>query len=386
MLAYDRLMSGLGDLLALLHGADGSFQTIASRWRCWRHGERAHAAFMAEHARAGGVAAVRAAGPPQPPEHERQVRLWVAKPDRIREEHDGDGGHATLAVQAGSTWWSYSPLTGAMTNDGDERQQHGIGQMFRPLLDPARVMGLFDIEITGRGERAGRSVICAVWRPRALTEHDRFALHQLGSGAEAHAIEVDAERGVLLRTEARFAGEPMTVCEALAVTFDAELDPELFRFVAPGGEQPQTLQSLHRLHRGVALHGAAALVPFAVYALSDVPAGWRLTVSADPGSERPPVRAGVLLDYRSDDATAAVNVALGAASTEGAWRLDEAEEIQRGEQTLHIRRRTDTWPQAQLSTVLGSTAVMMSSDSLSADDLVELAARFVPASDAPPSL
>lgn len=112
--------------------------------------------------------------------------------------------------------------------------------MFRPLLNPAGVMGLFDIEITGRGERAGRGVICAVWRPRAMSRHDRFALHELGSGAQEHAMEIDAERGVPLRTEARFAGQPMAVCEALKVTFDAKLDPELFRFVAqmatsPGG-------------------------------------------------------------------------------------------------------------------------------------------------------
>ena len=88
-----------------------------------------------------------------------------------------------------------------MTNDGDEDHQHGIGQMFQALLDPARVVGLFDIEITGHGQRAGHPVICAVWRPRALTDHDDFALHQLGSGAQEHAIEVDAERGNVLREE-----------------------------------------------------------------------------------------------------------------------------------------------------------------------------------------
>ena len=326
-----------------------------------------------------------AEGPPRPPEHEEEVRLWVAKPDRIREEHDGDRGHATLAVQVGSTWWAYSPRMGAMTNAGDEHHQHGIGQMFQPLLEPARVMGLFDIEIIGRGERAGHGVICAVWRPRALIDHDRFALHQMGTGAEEHAIEVDAKRGVLLRLEARFAGEPMAICEALEVTFDAELDPELFRFAAPGGEQPQALDIPHRLHRGVALHEAAAMVPFGIYALSDVPAGWELTVSVRLGSERPPVRPGVYLSYRSKDATAAVNIGLSPANAHDESGLNEAEKIKRGDQTLHIRRRTDTWPQAQLSTLLGNTTVTMSSDNLSADDLVELAERLVAASDAPPS-
>ncbi|MEA2186790.1 MAG: hypothetical protein QOK16_1801 [Solirubrobacteraceae bacterium] len=387
VLAYPRVMSELGDLLELLHGAGGSFQTLASRWRCWRHDERAHAAFMAAHAGSGSVVSVYGEGPSQPPEHEEEVRLWVARPDRMREEHDDSTrGQATLAVQVGSTWWAYSPRMGAMTNDGDEHHQHGIGQMFQAHLDPARVMGLFDIEITGRGERAGHPVICATWRSRALTDHEQFALHQMGSGAQEHAIEVDADRGVLLRLEARFAGEPMAISQALDVTFDAKLDPALFRFVAPGGEQPQAAHSLHRFHTGVALHEAAAMVPFTVYALGHVPVGWELTVSVHLGSQRPPVPAAVHLNYRSDDATAAVNIGLGPAETHDGWRLDEAEEITRGDQTLRIRRRTDMWPQAQLSTVLGNTTVTMNSDNLSADDLIELADRLVPASDGPPSL
>ena len=48
---------------------------------------------------------------------------------------------------------------GATTNDGNEHHQHPVGQMFRPLLNPAGVIGLFDIEITGCGERAGRGVM-----------------------------------------------------------------------------------------------------------------------------------------------------------------------------------------------------------------------------------
>ena len=97
-------MSELGDLLELLHGADGRFGTLASRWRCWQHLSRFHAAFTAEHAGSTAVAGAYATGPPQPSEHEEQARLWVAKPDRIREEHDDVHGHATLAVAVGSTW------------------------------------------------------------------------------------------------------------------------------------------------------------------------------------------------------------------------------------------------------------------------------------------
>jgi hypothetical protein len=88
----------------------------------------------------------------------------------------------------------------------------------------------------------------------------------------------------------------------------------------------------------------------------------------------------------STRSSAAISRAPADEPTHDEWRLDEAEEIKRGDQARRIRWRTDTWPQAQLSTVIGETMVTMNSDNLSADDLVELAGRLVPASDAPPSV
>lgn len=43
-------------------------------------------------------------------------------------------------------------------------------------------------------------------------------------------------------------------------------------------------------------------------------------------------------------------------------------------------------PQAQLSTTLGDTLIVMSSDTLTADDLIRLAARLTPASAHPPRI
>jgi hypothetical protein len=53
---------------------------------------------------------------------------------------------------------------------------------------------------------------------------------------------------------------------------------------------------------------------------------------------------------------------------------------------MRVRRRTDTWSQAQLSVQLGDTLVTMNSDSLSADDLIALAGRLTRASDRPPAI
>jgi hypothetical protein len=62
-------------------------------------------------------------------------------------------------------------------------------------------------------------------------------LHELGVGADDYLISVDAERGVVLRIDARFREQPFTVIEMTEVEFDAELPPETFTIVLPHGER-----------------------------------------------------------------------------------------------------------------------------------------------------
>jgi outer membrane lipoprotein-sorting protein len=320
----------------------------------------------------------------EPPEHLEELRFWFARPDRMREERDADRGRATLAIQVGATWWSYSPEMGPMTNGGNENHVHGIGQELEAMLDPASVIGLLDFEITGRGERAGRPVILTRCRPRPPRRHDTFVLHQLGMGAEEYAIEVDAERGVLLRVEARFGQAPMLVREALEIGFDTPIDPELFVFRSPDGEEPSRTDHQRGFRPDVPLHEAVAAVPFGVWIVSEPPADWQLRVNLFAGSKRPPAHPAIHLGYRSQDAAAQVNINEMAAATAEDYSLSEGETVEHGGRTMRVRRRTDTWPQAQLSVQIGETLIAMNSDSLSADDLIELAGRLTRASSQPP--
>jgi hypothetical protein len=225
-------------------------------------------------------------------------------------------------------------------------------------------------------------------RPR---ERDRpgpggFALHHLGAGAQEYAIEVDAERGVLLRAEARFDGQAISVTEAMEIAFDMPLDPELFRFTPPAGEELRRTDAMGRFRHGIPIHEAVAAAPFTVHTLADPPADWELTATLHAGSERPLVHASVGLHYRSRDATAQLNISQMAAATAEDYSLPEGEDVERAGQSMRVRRRTDTWPQAQLSMTVDDTLITMNSDTLTADDLIRIATRLEPASAHPPQV
>ena len=392
-------MSELGDLLELLHGAAGRVSSVQSRWRLWRHDQRVREAFTAHAQQTGGrTYATQLAGPggaaDRLPGHTEEVRFWWQSPASLREERDpaaSEGswtGQPTLVIRVGATWWSFSPQAGAMTNAGDERHSHGAGDQFLAMLDPSELLGLLDFTIIGRGERAMRPVLLVLCRPRRGDQRGApaFALHHLGLGAEEYAIEVDTERGVLLRVEARFGGHALQVTEAAQIAFDTRLDPGLFRFVAPAGEELHRVDLAGRFRHGVPVHEAVAAVPFTVYTLDDAPPDWQLTVSVHAGSPRPPSHPSVGLHYRSRDAAAHVNINQMAADTAEDYSLPAGEDVERDGRPMRVHRRTPDWPQAQLSTTLADTLIVMSSDTLTADDLIRLAARLTPASAQPPRI
>src|SRR5262249_2349226 len=128
-------------------------------------------------------------------------------------------------------------------------------------------------------------------------------------------LEVDAERGVILRVEARREGAPFSLLEVTDVAFDETFDPDLFVFTPPAGEDLQPINVRDRFRPNIALHEAAEEVPFTVYVPSRVPADWQLQVTLNLGRSRPPTPASVNLWYRSRDAGAQLNMGQAAAST-----------------------------------------------------------------------
>lgn len=110
------------------------------------------------------------------------------------------------------------------------------------MLDPTPLPGTLRFTPTGRGRVAGRETITADAVPRLSGRRERphmFELSQLGGGADRYALQVDAERGVLLEAAAFRDGESFQRITTEQVTFDHAIDPERFRFAPPVGEEIQ---------------------------------------------------------------------------------------------------------------------------------------------------
>jgi len=232
-------MSELGDLLELLHTSDRRWRTFRGAGHEWRHVERLMEAFERQAARETAVTrnGGRAEGP-EPVEQEERWALWVGPEPKVRAEF-AVGDETITAVLDGDRWWHWSPSDGARTNAADpqDRSSHGTGPG-ASLLDTAALLPALALEITGRVEFAERPAI-AVRATPLPSERDLYVpsgLHGIGSGADEYELLVDAERGVLLRSEARLDGSPFKVVEVNEIAFDDDFPPETFVVELPPGE------------------------------------------------------------------------------------------------------------------------------------------------------
>lgn len=381
-------MSDLGDALELLHCAAGRWSSVRLTLREWQHIQRGHEAFTRFVQQQGGtgyggrvqVAAFRGAdAEPEPEENEQIVRTWLDG-ERAREEREGRYAFPALGVRDGKQWWMYSPEHGATSNEVQPNAGSGIGEAALHLLDPALAAGALRLRVSGEGSVAGRDCIRMTGVPRQSSDH-AHALHRFGFGADEIELLVDRERGVLLRIEARFMGEPFAVTEAVEVEFDVIFPPETFVFELPEGEsfRPVGPRTEH-----LTLQQAAAIAPFTVLGPERVPERWRLMAVYMPANDRPPMPASVTLLLHAEDASIQVNIHQTAvdATEEHDWRswephggvLVAGREAPTGTEPGYARVEED------------GTRAILSSAELERDALVALALSLRPAPIEPPSL
>jgi hypothetical protein len=214
-------MTDLGDLLVLLHGARDRVSTVRAVVRTWQH-VRVSREAMARRADRGAVMAYGPADEPERESVESLVRVWLAPPDGAREEREGPHGE-WFGVRRGRLWWRYDPHNGAMSNEDQPEVGSGIGEEFGWLLDPAAMIGLLDFGEISPGRRAGRPTLRVRALPRALAAGDDGPLGRLGAiGADELRLDVDAERGALLRIESRLGQQPFALSEVLEIAFDEQ--------------------------------------------------------------------------------------------------------------------------------------------------------------------
>ena len=380
-------LPSLGGLLALLHRADASFDCVAASYRIWRHEKRASAARLAqiEQEKRRGVAISSFAfsdDSDRPVEVEERLRVWRAE-DRVREEHEGGSRDGAYLVRDGDAWWTWDERNGAHSNEGDLTLGYSDGEQISLILDPTPLLGTLRFTPTGRGRLAGRETITADAVPRLSDRRERphmFELHQLGGGADCYALQVDAERGVLLEAVALRDGAPFQRITTEQVAFDHAIDPERFRFRPPAGEEIQPPWGQHRV-RHVPLAEAQQLAPFTVLVPARIPPAWGAEYAFIEPSRRPPSAACVSINYRSDDGHEGVSLSQYAVGDQPdqynlMLKRDDWQTITRNGTDLQVRAPGS---QTQARIERDGTFVFLTSETLTADQLATIAAELKPA-------
>jgi hypothetical protein len=337
-------VSDAGDLLELLHGAAGRWQSVQTALRGWRDlevAEQAHSRWREEQRHLGRSVSVMFASDgdaERPREHEHTARLWIAKPDRWREESEdqvvaGRGGH----------WWSSSPYNGFVSNEDDPEVGHGDPvRNHAAHLDPAGLIPLLSFEeIAHAGE-----VIRVRARPRA-GEHFGPGLPP---GADSHLLLVDARRGVVLRCESSLEGTPFGVSELVEPAWDVEIPDERFVLEPPPGE---VVRSPRELHPEVTLAEAAERAPFAVFAVTELPEGeWRLRVHYNEPFRDRPGQLHVLY-HRADGRGTLMLAERSAGELGGPSRIDGQARLEVEREGTTITLSSETLDEAQLEELAG---------------------------------
>jgi hypothetical protein len=371
----------LGALLEVLHGA-GSFSTIHATFRVWRHTERAQAAFGAgtEEAKRRGApiqTVIWRGHGDEPSERVETFGIWRSG-GRVREEQHGGPRDGYYAVRDGEVWWSWDERMGATSNEDDPSVGSGIGEQLSIMLDPTPLLGALQFRVVGRSQITGRPTIRAEAVPRASDPRRpprAFELHQLGSGAHRYTLEVDAQRGVLLRAVALLGGEPFQEITTVKIAFDEPIGDELFHFEPPAGEQVQPVGERPRPQHVTATE-AQQRAPFTVLIPDRIPADWHVHCVFIEPSQRPPRPASVSVNYRSDDGHESVSLSQYAASSKpGQYDLMIADDgwraITHDGTAVQVRRGG---PQSQAHIERDGTFVFLSSETLSGDRLAAIAA------------
>jgi outer membrane lipoprotein-sorting protein len=239
-------VNGSGDLVDLMGRASASFRTFSGEFRVVAHRAVQDRALEAAARRertdqsGAGEHTTRFSfridlGPHDTDSGEPVVtplQVSLERPDRYREQA-GQGSGLTVVVRDGPRWWAYDPGIGV--HGSDDGSGWTAGGPYEVLFDPVDSVSRLELERLGTGRWAGRSVVRVRGRVGpGVDVATEEALLGLGEGADEYEFAIDAEHGVILRAEARFAGASLELVEAIKVSFDEELPPDTFVFAAPG--------------------------------------------------------------------------------------------------------------------------------------------------------
>lgn len=139
-----------------------------------------------------------------------------------------------LVIVDGAHWWTYDASCGAEADFGDPNTRVPWLGYAPPLLDPAELLGVLDLELNGEDEVAGRAAFRLCGRQRMTVR--RVRPHTVvASYADSYDLWFDMETGVCLRATSILDDHPIMVFEITRIEVDCEIDPGLFVLDPPDG-------------------------------------------------------------------------------------------------------------------------------------------------------
>jgi hypothetical protein len=200
--------------------------------------------------------------------------------------------------------------------------------------------------------------------------------HGLALGIAEATLEIDAERGLVLRRTELEGGQPAFVREVTAIAYDEPLAADRFVLELPAGASPRGQGT----QRAIALDEAARLASFPVWRLAEVPPGWRIDALYAPGTERPTLPDAVTLVYERQGGGERLEIHERTPAHELPATASERRFEQGGRRFIALGpERPVGLDSAILIFAAGATQIRMASSTLSLERLCELAATLVPA-------
>ena len=241
-----RIVSDLSQVLRLLRDSPSLWRTLRAEGFEWTDPELFETAFGKGFEATGSASGSRRSKPPSETRSARGAvgvrpasarnsrsfnttstwKVWIERPDRFRSEVPAGAG-VVSTVWHGDAWWSLSPEGERRSSDGQANAKHAKGPS-ELLVETQVLLGTLMFEDSAEASLLGRDVLQVRAKPRAQPRLRRLTLRGLGIGADDYVLSVDAERGIVLRSEARLSEQSFKVIEMTAVSFDITLPSEIF--------------------------------------------------------------------------------------------------------------------------------------------------------------
>jgi len=366
------------DLLALLHRGGRSLRTVVLT----ANARSDHEALMRamerrSERREGVVMRLYARGPAveRPRFVEETTRLWLERPDKLREEKSGE--FPRFGVRVGHTWWLFTEQQGAMTNNGSPNHQAGLGQEFELMLEPAQILPLFDFEILGQVSQASRPALRVRGVQRPPSGFSSFLPGPIPEGCDGYEFVVDIATGALLRVVGLIDGEPAVDLQITEIVFDEPIAPERFVFEAPAGEEIEDTSQREPL-LSLPIETVAQRVSFTVFVATGLEESWQMHALHMPARRGQPYEQ-VHLSYHGQEVVKSFAIRQRSADAPDFFATaGGAEEIEHNGIGMQLIRPTKLLPLASVQLERGETTIEVSSDNLAIERLVDIATSLRP--------